>query len=660
MSNESVTGHPWRRHQLAIGVLLLLLPWAVFLPSLSGDFVFDDVPGIVQNPAVQGFEQVGRMVRFWEPSDVSYRPLRYFSYAVDWVRGGGSPAAFHQTNLLLHGLGAVAFYALLVLVLPDRRLAPWAALLWLVHPLQVEAVAYIAGRKDLLCSLFYFTALLGQLLRLRADSRTGRVLGSVAFLWAGLLAFLAKEMALTLPLAAFVLDVLLRPGKGLAVRARAALAAGRVFYGLIALVGLVGLVDKLILAPGTKIPFDLLSDPLRNLPLALKSVAFYLRKTVWPWPLVGDLRGLFPVAMGELRGWGPFWNGGSWPGTLAGLGVGAALLLGTRRRAGGPLVRASLLLYLVAVLPVANLVPLNEPAAEHFAHLPLAPLVVALTVAAALLPVPRGRPALVLAVAVVALLGVSSHLRSRVWRDAPTLWTSVLTVNDGCERAWNNLGLVRLEAGDRTGARRAFERSLAVAAIPQPRTYANLIQTLRDDGDLAAALGVARDAVRRHPDDPLVLSLAGGVLVEAGQAAAARPLLDRVAPIPGGERQAASTWRRDRGLAHLLTDDPAGGEQLLLEAAQADPADASVLATLGWFYLQQDRLGEAESALARAVALPGASAIAWRNRAVALLRLDRAAEAAAALDQAEALGDEVPPSLRHAVNAAGGGGEGRP
>ena len=655
-----MTGRVRRRSPLAVGALLLLLPWAVFLPSLSGDFVFDDVPGIVQNPAVQGFEQVGRMVRFWEPSDVSYRPLRYFSYAVDWVRGGGSPAAFHQTNLLLHGLGAVAFYALLLLVLPDRRLAPWAALLWLVHPLQVEAVAYIAGRKDLLCSLFYFVALLGQLLRLRAGGGTGRALGGAVFLLAALLAFLAKEMALTLPLAAFVLDVLLRPGTTWPQRARAALAAGRVFYGLIALVGLLGLFDKLILAPGTKIPFDLLSDPLRNLPLALKSVAYYLRKAVWPWPLVGDLRGLFPVARGELGGWGPFWNGGSWLASLVGLGVGAALLLGTRRRRGGPLVQAGLLLFVVAVLPVANLVPLNEPAAEHFAHLSLAPLLLALVAAATMLPVPRGRPALVLAVAVVALLGASSHLRSRVWRDAPTLWTSVLTVNDGCERAWNNLGLVRLDAGDRAGARQAFERSLAVAAIPQPRTYANLIQTLREDGDLAGALGVARDAARRHPDDALVLSLAGGVLVEAGQAAAARPLLDKVASIPGGERQAAATWRRDRGLAHLLTDDASGGEQLLLEAARVDPADPSVLATLGWFYLQQDRLAEAEAALARAVALPGASAIAWRNRAVVLLRLDRAVEAAAALDQALALGDAVPPSLRQAVEAAIGDGDRRP
>ncbi|MBE0564546.1 MAG: hypothetical protein IH621_01195 [Krumholzibacteria bacterium] len=362
---------------LAVAALLLLLPWLVYLPALDGDFLFDDVHGIVENEAVHGFGEVHRMVRFWEPSDVSYRPVRYFSYAVDWVRGGGSPRAFHETNLVLHGLGGVAFYTLLLVVLPDRRLAPWAALLWLLHPLQTEAVAYISGRKDLLCTLFYLVALLGQVGRLRARTGTGRAAGGAVFLAAGLLAFLAKEMALTLPAAALAVDALLRPRAGARARLGAALRGGRVFYGLIALAGLAGLVDKLILAPGTKVPFDLLADPLRNLPLAARSLALYLRKAVWPWPLVGDLRGLFPVALGDLRGWGPFWNGGGGLATLVGLAVAGGLLVATRRAQRAGLVRSGLLLYALAALPVANLVPLNEPAAEHYAHLPLLPLAAA-------------------------------------------------------------------------------------------------------------------------------------------------------------------------------------------------------------------------------------------------------------------------------------------
>lgn len=640
--------------RLAVAALLLLAPWAVYLPALDGAYVFDDLTGVAQNEAVHGFDQVRRMVRFWEPSDVSYRPLRYFSYAVDWVRGDGSPRAFHQTNVLLHGLGGVAVYALLLLVLPDRRLAAWAALLWLLHPLQTGAVAYISGRKDLLCTFFYLVALLGQVGRLRAAGPGGRAAGGAVFLGAGLLAFLAKEMALTLPAAALALDAMGRPGPGLRRRLGAALRHGRVFYGLIALAGLAALVDKLILAPGTKIPFDLLTDPLRNLPLGVQSLALYLRKAVWPWPLVADLRGLFPVALGELRGWGPFWNGGSWLATAAGVAVGAGLLLGTRRTPQAGPVRAALLLYVLAALPVANLVPLNEPAAEHYAHLPLLPLAVALVAAAAALPAPRGRVGTAAAAAVLLVLAGAAHVRARVWQDAPTLWTSVLAVNDGCDRAWNNLALVRLDEGDRAGAVRALRRSLAVAATPQPRTYANLVQTLREDGDLDEALRAAREALRAHPDDPLVLSVAGGALVEAGQAEAARPLLDKVATRPDGPRQAAPTWRRDRGLAHVLTGDEEAGERLLREAEAAAPGDPSVPATLGWLYLGQDRLQEAEQVLGRAVALPDASAIAWRNRAVVLLRLGRTAEAREALDEAERRGDRPPPSLRQAVDRAGG------
>ncbi len=635
--------------------VILLLPWLVFLPSLDGAFVFDDISGVVENEGVHNLDHVADMVQFWVPSDVSYRPLRYFSYAVDWVRGNGAPRAFHQTNFLLHGLGGLALWQLLLIVLPDRRLAAWATLLWLVHPLQVEAVAYVSGRKDLLATLFYFLALIGAMVRARSGNPVSRTLGALTFALAASLSFLAKESSLTLPMTALVLDAVVAREGNLRTRVGAALRGGRVFYGAIAVAGGAALFYKLVLAPGTKIPFDVLTAPFTNLPDALRSYSLYLRKTLWPWPLVADLNGLFPVNQGQTNGWGSFWNGGTWPATTLGLGCGALLLAAARGTRWNRLVPAALGLYLLTALPVANLIPLNEPAAEHYAHLPLAALAVGLVAAVAALAgrlkVPR-RIGLALAVPALIGLAVNSHIRSRVWESPAALWTSVIAVHGGSDRAWSNLGLVHLESGNEDAALVAFRRGLAVGQSSQPRIVANFMQALSRRGDKQEAINAGRRGLTARPDDPLLLSLTGNLLLAEGQAEAARSLLDHLASLPAGDLTAVAGWRRDRGVAHALTGDVGTGEKLLREALALDATDAAAWSSLGWLLLNQNRLAEADTVLGRAVALPDASGVAWRNRAVVLLRQGRAEAAARALDVAAQRGATIPSSLREAVAGA--------
>ncbi len=641
--------------RLLIPAALLLLPWLVFQPSLSGTYVFDDLDGIVANPSVQGLDHVGDMIQFWVPSEVSYRPLRYFSYALDWQRGGGDPRAFHQTNLLLHGLGGVALWGLLLLILPDRRLAAWAAFFWLLHPLQTEAVAYISGRKDLLASLFYFVALIGALQRARSTDTLPRLLGATTFIIAAGLSFLAKESALTLPATALVLDILVVQDGNLRARIASALRGGRIFYGLIVISGAGALFYKLILAPGTKTAFDIFKDPITNIPDALRSYALYLRKTLWPWPLIADLNGLFPQSLGQLRGWGPFWNGGTGLATAAGWGIGLIGWLIARGSNRSWLILSGFGLYLLAALPVANLIPLNEPAAEHYAHLPLAALAVAFVAAAwALSERFKISPSvgLVFGLSCLIILGSASHLRSHVWVDGETLWTSVTTAQDGSDRAWSNLGLAHLAADREAEAAAAFGRALAVGQSPQPRIVANLMQSLRRTGDLAAAVEAGRRGLTAYPDNVLLLSLVGSTLLEMGQAAEARPFLDRVANTTRQDQAAAPGWRRDRGLAYTLTGDAANGERILKEAHEHDPTDASILASLGWLFMDQNRWVEADSVLTLAVALPEASGTAWRNRAVALFRLGQVQAASNALDEAEKRGASIPISLRQAITDA--------
>jgi Flp pilus assembly protein TadD len=320
----------------------------------------------------------------------------------------------------------------------------------------------------------------------------------------------------------------------------------------------------------------------------------------------------------------------------------------------GPML-AGLLFFLLALLPVANLIPLNEPAAEHFLYLPMAGFAPAVASLAAPLYAgvrKAGRAGIVALCLALAGLGLTAGVQASVWSSAERLWTSVLKVNDGAERAHNNYGLAMLEAGNSAQAKQAFLNALRFGPRPARRVAANLMALCRSEGDLQTALLASDMVLRAHPDDPLILSLRGGILLEAGRVEEAREALERVARHPQGEQQAADSWARDRGIAWYLSGDPERGLALLRDAAQDNPQDPSILVSMGACLLDLDRASDAETVLRRALTLPGVSAMAHQNLAVALLKLGRAAEAAAQLNRAAAMGSPIPSSLAKAVAEA--------
>ena len=187
-------------------VVVAVLGAAVFMPALSGGWIYDDHPLIAGNPYIHSFHWWPRWFTtdFWNVNEeilqfgrrvVYWRPAVTTTYAVDWQLGGGSPLMFHLTNLLAQaGVAALGFVVL-------RRWigALWpafvAALLFAIHPTKAESVAWIAGRTDELCMLAVLVATIGIGRRLRGE-RGGLALeigGTIA-------AYLCKEQAIVLPM----------------------------------------------------------------------------------------------------------------------------------------------------------------------------------------------------------------------------------------------------------------------------------------------------------------------------------------------------------------------------------------------------------------------------------------------------------------------------
>ncbi len=221
-----------RRPWLVGSLVVVLTAVAAYGTSTGGGWVFDDHRFVEQNPAL---DTVDVPAYFRDPETASasegihpdiYRPIRTFDYAVDTaVFGRDDAPPFRWENLLLHALAAILVFRLAWRVAGERVDAGLlAGLLFAVHPVAVEAVAWVSSRGDLL-------ALVGMLAALLVLERPGvgrTLLGALL----ALLACFAKESAVVLPALLLLRDVALPPGRRLPWRTTVARTAVLLFVAL--------------------------------------------------------------------------------------------------------------------------------------------------------------------------------------------------------------------------------------------------------------------------------------------------------------------------------------------------------------------------------------------------------------------------------------------
>jgi tetratricopeptide (TPR) repeat protein len=194
---------PKRQIYLFIGGVFALLVLIYIRSLLVDDFVnWDDSLLIYENPFVQGLSLTNIFHAFTHFDPDLYVPFTFLSFQLNYVIGGLQPFIYHLTNLLLHG-GSVLLVAWVVLQLSNNKYsAAIAALLFAVHPLNVDTVAWASARKDVLSS-FFFLLSLGFYLRYREIGKGKWYGGSVVAYLAGLL---SKVSILPLPMILLLSD----------------------------------------------------------------------------------------------------------------------------------------------------------------------------------------------------------------------------------------------------------------------------------------------------------------------------------------------------------------------------------------------------------------------------------------------------------------------
>jgi tetratricopeptide (TPR) repeat protein len=446
---------------------LILASFLAYFPVLRNQFVWDDdyyIQGNVQLLTPAGLGRIWMQIG----SEPQYYPLTHTTFWIEYQFFGGSPLPYHVDNLILHTLGAIVLWRLL------RRLrvpGAWgAALLFCVHPLQVESVAWATERKNVLSGLLYFlsaSAYLGTKWGRGDDSGITGWGWYAASLILFLAAILAKSVTTTLP-AAILLMIWWQRGR----------LAWRDLWPVLPMIvagaamgSLTSWMEKHVVgAVGPDFEFTI----LQRLVIAGRAVWFYLGKLIWPvnlsfvyprWdvdPIAHPTQLLFPLA------------------ALAGL-----VFLWSRRTewGRGPIVAALFFVgTLSPALGFANVFPMRYSfVADHFQYLAcIGPI--ALFCAGVTRLSPKLELGVVLALAIVCC-GVS-EARCRVFYDRTTLWTDTLQKNPTSWMVRANYGETLADAGDWAGAEREFRQALLLR---------------QNDGLLETRIGVARAAQGDNP-----------------------------------------------------------------------------------------------------------------------------------------------------------------
>jgi len=472
-----------------LGILGITL--IAYLPAFVGEFTnWDDNRYVTENRLLRQISLSNLETVFFRFFDGNYHPLTLLSLMADYHLGGLDARVFHTTNIALHLITTAGVFWLILLLAGDPRLAALATVLFGVHPLHVESVAWISERKDVLYALFFVASLIAYVHHVRKGGLRHYLLALLLFL----LSLLSKGQAVSLSVALVAVDFLLKRK----LLDRRVVLEKVPFFALSLVFGIVA-----VLAQKAS---DFIADPATY--TALDRAAFasygyvqYLLKLILPL----DLSAYYPYP-GKTGGAIP-WTFWLYPPAVAALFVG---FLFCRKRSR--LAAFGILFFTLNIFQVLQLLPVgNAIMADRYSYVPSIGffLLVGAAYRGAVL---RFRPGLWLiragVVGYVVFLTVCTYNRCGVWKDSLTLWSDVLSRYPDVPVALNNRGLARYGAGDLHGAMVDFNRSIRLESRDGGAYHSRGLARARL-GDLKGAVEDFDQALRLRPGYAIAYSNRG-------------------------------------------------------------------------------------------------------------------------------------------------------
>lgn len=469
-------------HRAALLTLVVATCLATFWPTLDNGFLqlaFDDAI-IVDTPALRGLGWSNVKTIFTEFNHAHYTPLTMLSLALDYRIWRLDPFGYHLTNVLLHAFTSCLACVFLWSIAPSVRCATLAALIFAVHPVQLEAVSLAIQRKTVLSGALFFLTLILYGRWQATGRRTAYAAALAAFLAAGL----AKPIVVTLPVLLMLNDYVF--GRG-----RPRIADKVPFFAVAAFVAAAAVAAHAAVGV-THAPHG--GRPISHILMMARMMVEYLAALLLPV-------GLSPIYY--------YQRGSAFApvNVVAAVGLTALAALVILRRREVPWTFFCAAWFATTLLPESNLVPLAQLRADRFLYLPLLGVALWTAIGVDRLPalVVSGRtwrlPTYVVGASAVALLAMRTHAAAPIWKSDATAWKRVAE-----RHRWSavaHLMLGRAYAG--TGLEDAAEEAFAAAVraskrVPEPHLELALLCQRR--GRQSEAEGHARRFLELAPGDP--------------------------------------------------------------------------------------------------------------------------------------------------------------
>jgi tetratricopeptide (TPR) repeat protein len=421
-------------------VILVVITFLTFLPSLNNAYTnWDDSTLILETSDIQTLSWSNIATMFSTSYVGTYIPLTMLSFALEYQCSGQmfNPRVSHAINLLLHIFNALLVFYLFYLLSQNLTTAFIVSILFALHPLHVESVAWATERKDMLYSVFFLSALITYLIFLSRH----RLIYFLMIIFLFVLSIFAKPMAITLPFVLILFDYLHE--RQLTIK----ILIEKIPLFVISIIFLVinSLAQQTLHSAQLQVP--------ANIFVASRNIIFYLSKLFAPlylsafYPYPKNINQILFLPLDYLLA------------PVATIGFGMILWLLYVRKTAKRTVFASLF-FVATILPVIQLVPLVgfAIAAERYMYIPSLGVLFLLVLGFLWLYNYLKQnyrlfwlnAASFIMVGVIAALAVLSFNRCYAWKDSITLWNNVLAQFPDSPVALNNRGIAYFQIADST------------------------------------------------------------------------------------------------------------------------------------------------------------------------------------------------------------------
>lgn len=487
-------------------VILIIAGSFIYSFNLNNQLFWDDDEWIINNVFVHDVSWSN--VKFWFSHNTLagvglksnyYRPLLFFTFAFNYMIAGIKPLAYHLTSNSIHIFNGILVFWLIKSIFKKRLLAFLVSVLFLVHPLQTEAITYISGRGDSLAAMFMLLALI---LFHRAETSGECWLGvkkilSIIFLVLGLL---SRETGIIFPVLALTLYISVLSGARFIESIKRGFIKTWPYFAIVIVYGILRL---------TILNF-------------LNTLNFYLEPNIYSenlhvrmftfLPILWEYLKLLivPVGLHMERGIIVYTSFFQWPVWLVLLGiVGLIIWLRYLYKHQSKTFRIwffGSMWFFIALGPVSGITPINALMYEHWLYLPMVGfwLIFSFYLAKLLDYLKETRKLLfvicvLLCGAYISFFGLQSVKRNILWGNPMEFYKDILKYEPDSARINNNLGNVFFNQGNREQAEFYYRKAVESGdAFAQP--YYNLGSILQSRGDIFGARQLYEKAIEINPN----------------------------------------------------------------------------------------------------------------------------------------------------------------